>query len=136
MVAKIVGGEQAVRMLRVAHNTIEIDDCVKMAGRTNPCVYGLAPELVAMRSNWQPKLADLPGHWIALRHKPESPGLQKLCEFSGHFPRVSNYGYGMMTTFMPHGVRVSVSTLVRDQIVPDGHVHSQQLVGDGLVTRL
>ena len=45
VISAIEGGEKVVRMLRVAHNTIEVDDGVKVAGGTNPGVDRLAVSL-------------------------------------------------------------------------------------------
>jgi hypothetical protein len=49
VVSTIVGGEPAVGMLRIAHNTVEIDYRVQVAGRTNPRVHRL-PVSLAQRA--------------------------------------------------------------------------------------
>ena len=57
MVAAIVGGQQPIGMLGVAHDGIEVDDGVEMAGCANPLIDGLAIGLaeragmIVVRSN-------------------------------------------------------------------------------------
>ena len=41
VIPTIVGGEQTVGMLWVTHNTVEIDDRVKVANGTDPRVHRL-----------------------------------------------------------------------------------------------
>jgi len=45
VISTIEGGEQALGMLRIAYKTIEIDDRVKVALRTNPSVHRLSISL-------------------------------------------------------------------------------------------
>lgn len=47
MIAAVIGWQQAVGLLRIAHRLIKIDDCVEVAGCANPLIDRLAVSLAA-----------------------------------------------------------------------------------------